>query len=304
MQSRAEITIRYAKAYAKASKGERGRMLDEVVAVTGWNRDNARRRLVEAGKTSAASKGKRVAPRPRKPRARKYSYVAVKVLQRVWVASGGQCGKYLAPARARDPLHGMATTKASTLLRSSITIRKAGDDVETEPGFFEGDTVAHCGPVAKGEFARTLNLTDVRIGWTFTRSMRNNAHVHVVDALQRAEAAIPYAIIGLDFDNGGEFMNHAVTGWATDSTGRRKRIYDTPATPFDRLLAARVLSPARIAELTAYRDQRNPAAISRRITEIQHALTTLARDATIAMQTALTTPLPPATTGVRLKTAG
>ena len=106
MKSRAEITIRYAKAYARASKQDKGRMLDEVVAVTGWSRDNARRRLVAAAKTGPAGKGKQVLPRPRKPRAPKYSYAAVKVLQRVWAASGGQCGKYLA-ASMRIQLDGL-----------------------------------------------------------------------------------------------------------------------------------------------------------------------------------------------------
>ena len=145
----------------------------------------------------------------------------MKVLQRVWAASGGQCGKYLAvsmrtqldglerhgelvfgtdryspqvreellamsaasidrylkPAKATDQLRGKATTKPSPLLRSSITVRKAGDEVEAEPGFFEGDTVAHCGPTLKGEFARTVNLTDVHTGWVFTRTVRNNAHI-------------------------------------------------------------------------------------------------------------------------------
>ena len=55
----------------------------------------------------------------------------------------------------------MSTTKPGTLLRTSITIRKAGDEVEADPGFLEADTVAHCGPTLKGEFARTVNLTDM-----------------------------------------------------------------------------------------------------------------------------------------------
>ena len=59
----------------------------------------------------------------------------------------------------------MSTTKPSLLLRNSITVRRAGDEVEVEPGFFEGDTVAHCGPTLKGEFTRTLNLTEVHIEW-------------------------------------------------------------------------------------------------------------------------------------------
>ena len=367
MQARAEITMKYARAYRAAVKADKGRLLDEVVAVTGWSRDNARRRLCEAAKPRAA--------RPRKrQRARKFSYDSTKVLQRVWAISGGECGKYLAaampslldalerhgelitgydrysaevraellamspatidrylaPARAREPLRGKSATKASPLLRSSITIRKAGDEVEDEPGFFEVDTVAHCGPSLKGEFARTVNMTDMRTGWVHTRSIRNNAHVHVLAVMRGAVETIPFAVTGLDFDNGGEFINHALidwaagrrifftrgrpykkndqatiesknghlvrhyafywrydtpdelrllnqlwqlvndrfnyftpttkpNGWSTDQAGRRKRIYDQPRTPIDRLLAAGVLSSAQEAELRAYRDGLNPA---------------------------------------------
>jgi hypothetical protein len=95
MQSRAEVTTRYAKAYLKAAKKDKGRVLDEVVSVTGWSRDNARRRLVAAAHRPPGA-GRQVAAVPRKPRAPKFSYDALKVLQRVWAASGGQCGKYLA----------------------------------------------------------------------------------------------------------------------------------------------------------------------------------------------------------------
>lgn len=162
----------------------------------------------------------------RRARAPKFSYDARLVLRRVWAASGGQCGKYLAasmgqqldglerhgelafgtgrcgpqvraellgmsaatidrylaPSKAASQVMGVPATKASPLLRSSITIRKAGDEVEAEPGFFEGDTVAHCGPTLKGEFARTVNLTDVHTGWVFTATVRNNVHVHILGA--------------------------------------------------------------------------------------------------------------------------
>ncbi|NYF99154.1 DDE-type integrase/transposase/recombinase [Janibacter cremeus] len=270
MASRAEVTNKYAKAYAKASKKDRGRMLDEVVSVTGWSRDNARRRLVAAA-TAPPGPGRVVAAAMRKPRAPKFSYDARKVLQRVWAASGGQCGKYLvvsmrvhldalerhgelvdgvdrysravrtellsmsaasidrylAPAKAKDAIGGVATTKPSPLLRSSIAIRRAGDEVEDEPGFFEGDTVAHCGPTLKGEFARTVNLTDVHTGWVFTRTIRNNAHTHILTALQAAVNEIPCAVTGLDFDNGGEFLNHPVIDWAAD-----RKIYFTRSRPY------------------------------------------------------------------------
>ncbi|MEJ1090055.1 transposase family protein [Microbacterium sp. Mu-80] len=266
MGARVEITKKYAREYARASKKARGRLLDEVVAVTGWSRDNARRRLA-----AAARPGPRPVAKPRKPRPRKFSYDATKVLQRVWAFSGAQCGKYLAvamadlldalerhgelvpgkdryspvvraellamspatidrylaPAKETDPLRGIAATRPSPLLRSSITVRKAGDEVENVPGFFEGDTVAHCGPTLKGEFCRTLNLTDMNTGWTFTRSIRNNAHVHILAGLTLAAETIPYEITGLDFDNGSEFINYDVIDWAAD-----RKIFFTRSRPY------------------------------------------------------------------------
>jgi hypothetical protein len=421
MASRVEVTSRYAGAYAKASKKDKGRVLDDVVSVTGWSRDNARRRLTAAAKAKPGS-GRSVAVRPRKPRSPKYSYDAIKVLQRVWAASGGQCGKYLAasmpvllaglerhgelvdgtlldgkarytaavraelllmspatidrylkPAKVTDRIKGVAATKPSPLLRSSIKIRKAGDEVEAEPGFFEGDTVAHCGPTLKGEFARTVNLTDVHTGWVFTRTVRNNANTHILKALQAGAKEIPFAVTGLDFDNGTEFLNKAVITWAadreifftrsrpykkndqatvesknnhlvrkygfyyrydtpdevkvlnrlwrlvndrfnyltptkkpvgfgTDRSGRRTRLYDTPATPLDRLLAAKVLSPAQQTELVAYRDNLNPAAIARQIAELQTRLLVLAKEKTEQLYLAsFPTALPDVRNGIRVK---
>lgn len=419
MRSRAEVTTRYAKAYVKASKKDRGRILDAVVSVTGWSRDNARRRLVAAAKRPPGA-GREVAKPARKLRGSKYSYDAVKVLQRVWAASGGQCGRYLvasmriqldglerhgelvfgqdryspavraellamssasidrylAPAKAKDQIKGKSTTKPSPLLRSSIKIRKAGDEVEAEPGFFEGDTVAHCGPTLKGEFARTLNLTDVHTGWVFTRSMRNNAHTHILGALQAGVEDIPFEVTGLDFDNGTEFLNKAVIKWASemeifftrsrpykkndqatvesknnhlvrkygfyyrydtseeravlnrlwrlvndrfnyltptkkpigfgaDRNGRRTRLYDTPATPLDRLLASKVLTPNQEAELIAYRDSLNPAKIAREIADLQNVLLKLAKEKTEQLYLAsFPTALPDIRKGIRIKAAG
>ena len=415
MRSKAEVTSRYARAYVKARKKDKGRVLDEVVSVTGWSRDNARRRLAAAARQSPGG-GRPVAVRARKPRAEKYSYDARKVLQRVWAASGGQCGKYLAasmrtqldalqrhgelvpgqdryseqvraellamsaatidrslaPAKAKDAIGGVSSTTPSPLLRSSITIRKAGDEVEAEPGFFEGDTVAHCGPTLKGEFARTLNLTDVHTGWVFTRSVRNNAHIHILGALKAAVTEIPFEVTGLDFDNGTEFLNKAVIKWAgereifftrsrpykkndqatvesknnhlvrkygfyyrydtteervvlnrlwrlvndrlnyltptkkpagygSDRNGRRTRIYDKPQTPLDRLLAAGVLAPAQAAELLAYRDTLNPAAIGREIADLQTVLLKLAKDKTEQLYlSTFPSALPDVRSGIRI----
>ena len=253
MGARVEITKKYATAYRRASKRNKGQIPGQVCEVTGWTRDNARRRLGAAGRA-----GTKVSKMDlRKRRAPKYSLQARAVLERVWAVSGGQCGRYLAvslptlldalethgdlvpdcrgynpevqveleamsaatidrylaPARAKDQLRGTSATKAGALLRSSITICKAGDEVEAEPGFFEGDTVDHLKP-SRGTFARTLNLTCVRTGWGFTASMRNNASVWVLQTMNTAVETIPFAVIGLDFDNGSEFMNHDLIDWA------------------------------------------------------------------------------------------
>jgi hypothetical protein len=397
MRSRAEITKRYAKEYAAAPKAVKSQILDDVVRVTGWSRANARRRLT-ARANEPAARGRRPAPRA-KAQPRKYSYDALKVLQRVWAVSGGQCGKYLAPAmetlldnleahgrlvagrdrysartraellamspatidrylapaKASGMLKGKSTTKAGSMLRNSITIRKAGDEVDQEPGFFEVDTVAHCGPTLKGEFARTLNMTDVHTGWTFTWAIRNNARVHMIAALELALQTIPYQVQGFDFDNGSEFINHEVVewagtkdiyftrsrpykkndqatiesknnhlvrrygfywrydtqaeldtlrqlwplvndllnyftptkkpvGWATDQTGRRKRLYDAPATPLDRLLRAGTLSPTQQTELTTRRDALDVAAISHDINRLQARLMKLSAAKTRQLQ--------------------
>ena len=119
-------------------------------------------------------------------------------------------GRYLAPVKARTPIRGRATTRPGSLLRNSITIHKAGDEVETEPGFFEIDTLAHCVPTLKGEFCRTVNFTDMYTGWVFTRSIRNNAHVHILGVLDR----FSFAVTGIDCDNGSEFINHDLISWA------------------------------------------------------------------------------------------
>lgn len=417
MAARVEVTTRYAKAYAAASKKDKGRVLDEVVSVTGWSRDNARRRLTRAA-TSPPGPGRQVARRPRKPRSPKFSYDARKVLQRVWASSGGQCGKYLVvsmrlhldlleragklvfgagrysesvraellamsaasidrylkAAKGTDPLtKGLSTTKPSPLLRSSITIRKAGDEVEAVPGFFEGDTVAHCGPSLRGEFARTLNLTCVYTGWVFTTSIRNNAHSHILAGLKRFAATVPFEVVGVDFDNGSEFINYGVIDWAaeakifftrsrpykkndqatiesknnhlarkyafyyrydtteeravlnrlwplvndrlnyltptkkpngygTDKHGRRKRLYDAPATPFDRLLAAGILSPAQQRQMTAHRDHLDPDAIAHQIADLQAVLMKLAAEKTDQLYySKIPTALPDIRKGIRVK---
>ena len=122
---------------------------------------------------------------------------------------------------------GKSLTKAGTLLRNSIKVRKAIDEMEFEPGFIETDTVAHCGNTLQGEFIRTVTATDVYTSWTENIAVRNNAHMHIIDALNKIDKAFPNKIKGIDSDNGSEFINEWVVSWAND-----KKLYFTRSRPY------------------------------------------------------------------------
>ncbi len=91
MATRHEVTKKYAREYAAAAKKDKGRMLDELVALTGWSRANARRAVAAAGRRRGPARSVH-----RKPRAPIYGYNTLKVLIEVWTLIGEPCGKYLA----------------------------------------------------------------------------------------------------------------------------------------------------------------------------------------------------------------
>ncbi len=202
-------------------------MLDELVAVTGWSRANARRATAAAGKCRGPARAVQ-----RKQRARTYGYDTLKVLIEVWTLIGEPCGKYLAPIMAAtlaqleafgelDKVAGRLTAAVGqqrATLRSSIVVRQAMDAMEKAPGFFEIDLVAHCGHTLKGEHAWTLTATDVYLGWTVNIAIRNRAHTRVVAAIEEVTDRLPYPMVGLDCDNGGEFINHALIAWCAERT--------------------------------------------------------------------------------------
>jgi transposase InsO family protein len=265
MAARREITKRFAAEYARASKKDKGRILDELVGVTDWSRANARRALSTALKRKGPAK-----PVKRQPRPRTYGYDTLKVLIEVWRKAGMPSGKYLAatmdlwlpklealgeleeharlspevkyqlfnispatidrmlrPTRAAMEPKGLSATTSGPLLRSSITVRKAGDEHEQEPGFVEVDLVAHCGPALVGEFAWTLTATDVFTGWTENIAIRNKAAKWILQAMDTVTDRLPFPLVGLHCDNGGEFINHALIDWAGD-----RDIYFTRARPY------------------------------------------------------------------------
>ena len=215
MATKRRATMRFSDEYMKASKKDRGRILDEICSVLKIGRSTARRRLAEAG---------------RKPRG---------LLVRVWLMMDLPCAKYLkemlplwlpmlracgelaeydgfafnelmvmSPAtmdrylrKSRDAARpeGLAGTRpAGELLCNSIAIRKAGDELDGLSGNVEADTVAHCGPSLRGEFCRTLTVVDIATGWTANASCRNNAFANFSRAQALVESRLPFRQINIE----------------------------------------------------------------------------------------------------------
>ena len=108
---------------------------------------------------------------------------------------------------------GISTTKHGDLLKNQVPVRVYCSWDERKPGFFEIDTVAHCGISASGHYCRSLTVTDVFSGWTELRSLLNSAHRWVKEAVQDIKNTLSFPMLGIDSDNGGEFINNQLINW-------------------------------------------------------------------------------------------
>jgi hypothetical protein len=124
-------------------------------------------------------------------------------------------------------IKGKCATRAGTLLKKQIPIRTYYADADKQPGFLEADTVHHCGASESGEFCLTLTATDVYSGWVELRPTLNKAHKWVFQALDDIRSSLPFPLLGLDSDNGAEFINAALLAWCG-----QQRIQFTRARPY------------------------------------------------------------------------
>jgi hypothetical protein len=130
------------------------------------------------------------------------------ILAQLETVSAATLDRLLAASKQEARLKGRSSgTRAGSLLKHQIPIRTFAQWNETAPGFCEVDLVAHDGGAAFGQYCQTLTLTDVATGWTETKAVQNKAECHVFAALGQIRAQLPFALLGLDSDNGGEFIN-------------------------------------------------------------------------------------------------
>jgi hypothetical protein len=121
--------------------------------------------------------------------------------------SAASIDRLLQPERRKYELRGRAGTKPGTLLKKQIPIRTFAEWDEQQPGFVEIDLVAHDGGVGAGDYCQTLDLTDVATTWTETLAVRNKAQAWVFAALKEIRQKLPFPLLGIDSDNGSEFIN-------------------------------------------------------------------------------------------------
>jgi len=221
--------------YRRAARADRGTILDEFCETTGYQRKYALRLLNGPPPGLARSRRRR--------RPATYGLAVIQALTAIWEAAGypwsvrlkallplwlpwarrrlrlsatvcqqlraispRQIDRRLAPAKRHLRTRRYGRTKPGTLLKHHIPLKTDHWDV-TVPGFTELDLVAHAGHRADGEFAHSLNVTDIHTTWVETRAVLGRGETRVQTALDEIRQVLPFRLCGIDSDNGSEFIN-------------------------------------------------------------------------------------------------
>ena len=229
MKTKKKLSEETAKRYCTANKKHKTKIIDEFTATTGYNRKYAIHILKNTAHikithfNNVEKKSVQIIKKPRKKRhyEKYYGQDVQKEVIHLWIFSMYLCAKRLVPF-IRDNIDYLAhkfgyteqlKTKLAKNLNKLIPIRTFFDWDERKPGFFESDTVAHCGTTTEGQYICTLTLTDVHSGWTENRALLNKAHRWVKEATEDVKIHLPFAMKGIDSDNGGEFKNIQLLQW-------------------------------------------------------------------------------------------
>jgi hypothetical protein len=248
LNSKRELVEVVRARYLKASKGEKQKILDEFTCATGYHRKHAIRVLKNQLRKS--QKRKRTGYKTI------YRGEVVQVLEQIWEIYGQICSKRLQPflpeamrvlercqeielseetkalllqissasidrclraVRIKSP-HGLSTTKPGSLLKNLIPIRTFTEWDAERPGFLEVDLVAHCGNTTEGQFLCTLTCTDLATGWTDVTGLLHRSQETVSEAIRMVRQRLPFPLLGIDSDNGAEFINDLLYRYCLNET--------------------------------------------------------------------------------------
>lgn len=248
LAERRAVTETTAIRYSQADRRTKSVILDELCATTGWHRNHARKALTSALQPKVVS--------PRRQRPPIYGPDVIAALTVCWKVLGFPAGKRLAPMlgelvlvlrhfgelaisdataellismsaatidrrlapeRRKHQIKGRCTTKPGSLLKSQIPVRTWAQWDDAVPGFVEIDLVSHDGGTLTGPHAFTLTVTDIATGWTENRSVPSKASTCVFRALKDIAAKMPFPVLGVDSDNGVEFINTHLLQWCKDN---------------------------------------------------------------------------------------
>jgi len=243
--------------YLRSNKKTKKQILDEFTAATRLHRKAAIRLLNQSAKPSA----KHRAGRPRL-----YDLETISALRFIWESSDRLCSKRLRPFlpelvsilrekgelniqdktqkllcrmsestidrilrryRRKEPGRGLSTTKPGVLLKKAIPVRTFSEWNDSQPGFLEIDLVAHCGDSAEGFYLNTLSAVDVSSGWYEPVAVWGKGQDRVGGAIYDVRKRLPMPLLGLDSDNGSEFINQSLYGYCLKNkiTFTRSRSY-------------------------------------------------------------------------------
>jgi hypothetical protein len=257
-QTKDEVLNQLRGRYARAGQEHKTKIIDQVSDLFDYHRKSAIRALRRGPRPAQAAAfiGRPLKDEPA---------VLLPSLKAIWLASQQLCGKLLAAAMSdwvpayeayhrprtsevRESLlaaspatldrllasarvqHGRTCggTRPGTLLRQQIPMRGGLWD-ENQPGYLEIDTVALCGGRLDGDHVWMLDTIDIHTTWVEARAEWNRGQDNTLAQIKDIETRLPFALLGLDSDNGGEFLNWHLYHWceqhATPGKFTRSRPY-------------------------------------------------------------------------------
>jgi len=244
--SRRQYLMGLREDYLKATKTEKTRILNEYTKNTRHNRKYVI--TILNADDVWANKG------ARKPRPKRYGPEINAPLVKLWGIFDFPCGQRLKPCiteelerlrgfgeinisdkiatelkqmssatidrrlkvpRRAERKRRFGTTRPGSLLKKKIPIRLTDWDTQ-KVGFLEVDLVAHCGSSARGEFLNTVSLTEISTGWWEGEAIMGKGQKVTLEAIKLMKQQTPFKWLGLDSDNGGEFINYPLSDYCHD----------------------------------------------------------------------------------------